>query len=57
MILRNGAIRNTRVVQSSGNRSLDYSAHRAVINSNPLQPLPPQLRKSSIQVEMWFQLQ
>lgn len=57
VILRNGAIRNTRVVQSSGNRSLDYSAHRAVVNSNPVQPLPPQLRKSSIQVEMWFQLQ
>ena len=57
VIPRNGAIRNTRVVQSSGNRSLDYSAHRAVINSNPLQLLPPQLRKSSIRVEMWFQLQ
>ena len=57
VILRNGAIRNTRVVQSSGNRSLDYSAHRAVINADPVQPLPPPLRKSSIQVEMWFQLQ
>ena len=57
VIMRNGAIRNTRVMQSSGNRSLDYSAHRAVVNSNPMQPLPPQLGKNSIQVEMWFQLQ
>ncbi len=55
-ILRNGAIDRIRVVESSGNRSLDYSAHRAVVNVNPFRPLPPAMRRPAILVEMWFRL-
>ena len=39
-ILRNGAIANVQMLQSSGNASVDSSAVRAVQGSNPLQPLP-----------------
>jgi len=56
-ILRDGKIEDIRVVESSGNRTLDYSAHRAVQYANPFRRLPPLMRRSSISVEMTFQLQ
>ena len=55
-ILRNGSIRDIRVVGSSGNRSVDYSAHRAVLGIDPFRPLPGGLRRSAITVEIYFQL-
>lgn len=55
-ILKNGSIRDIRIVQSSGNRSFDYSVHRAVQYTNPFNPLPPQMRRSVVSVEMRFQL-
>lgn len=56
-IIRTGEVRNIRVVQSSGNRALDYSAERAVTEAAPFQPLPAQYRGSSAVIEFWFQLQ
>jgi TonB family protein len=56
VISSSGAIEKVRISQSSGNRSLDYSAHRAALNTNPFQPLPRGLGRRSIQVEMWFEL-
>ncbi len=55
-IQRSGTIGSIRVTQTSGNRSLDYSAHRAVGNANPLRPLPPALGRDSITIEMHFRL-
>lgn len=55
-ILSNGTIRDIRVGRTSGNRSLDTSAFRAVMNTNPFQPLPRGLPRRSIRVEMWFQV-
>jgi len=55
-ILRDGAFEDIRLAESSGNRSLDYSALRAATYASPAQPLPRQLGRSSITVEMWFQL-
>lgn len=55
-IHRDGRIDQVRVYESSGNRSIDYSAHRAVLNINPFQRLPPALRRPYIVVEMSFQL-
>jgi len=55
-IHRNGRVDQVRVYESSGNRSIDYSAHRAVLNINPFQRLPPALRRPYIVVEMSFQL-
>ncbi len=56
-IMRNGEIRNVRVVQSSGNRALDYSAERAVLQAGPFEPLPAAYGGSSASIEFWFQLQ
>jgi protein TonB len=51
-----GRIDNIQIAQSSGNASLDYSARRAVTNVSPFQPLPAGLGRSSITVELWFEL-
>jgi periplasmic protein TonB len=56
-IVRSGQVQNIRVVQSSGNRALDYSAERAVTEAAPFMPLPAQYRGSSAVIEFWFQLQ
>ena len=56
-IIRTGQVRNIRIVQSSGNRALDYSAERAITEAAPFQPLPAQYGGSSAVIEFWFQLQ
>lgn len=56
-IMRNGAIQDIRVLESSGNRSVDYTAQRAVLGITPFRPLPPGLGRSSIVVDYYFQLQ
>jgi protein TonB len=56
-IQRNGQVSNIRVVQSSGNRALDYSAERAVLQASPFEPLPAAYGGSSATIEFWFQLQ
>jgi protein TonB len=53
-ILRNGSITNIQILQSSGNASVDNSARRAVLGSNPLQPLPGDYAGSNVNVEFWF---
>jgi TonB family protein len=55
-ILRDGRIEDIRVVDSSGNRSFDYSAHRAVQFINPFRALPPALRRNAIAIEMTFRM-
>jgi len=56
-IMRSGQVQNVRVVQSSGNRALDYSAERAVLQAGPFEPLPAAYGGSSASIEFWFQLQ
>lgn len=53
-ILRSGAVVNVELIRSSGNASVDRSALRAVLDSNPMQPLPSTYRGSYVQVEFWF---
>ncbi|MCL5744483.1 MAG: TonB family protein [Acidobacteria bacterium] len=55
-LLKNGAIRDVRIVQSSGNLALDRSAQRAIYDANPFQPLPQGFDRNSAQIEFWFQL-
>jgi protein TonB len=55
-ILRNGQIRDVRVLQASGNRALDFSAQRAVYEAAPFPPLPQGYERDSAQIEFWFQL-
>ncbi len=56
VIARSGQIGEVAIRESSGNRSLDYSAVRAVNNASPVRPLPSGLGRSSIVIEMHFQL-
>jgi TonB family protein len=55
-ILRNGTIRNVRILQGSGNRALDFSAQRAIYEASPFPPLPPAYERDDAQIEFWFQL-
>jgi TonB family protein len=55
-IMRDGSVRDPRVVQSSGNYDIDNTALRAVYNSNPLPPLPPQVGENDILAEFTFNL-
>jgi periplasmic protein TonB len=54
-ILRNGNIDALRIVESSGSRSLDTSAQRAILRSSPLGALPATFRGSRISVRFWFE--
>jgi periplasmic protein TonB len=56
IIMGDGSIRNPQVIQSSGNPMIDNTALRAVYNSNPLNPLPPQIAESSITAQFTFNL-
>jgi protein TonB len=53
-ILRDGSIVNLQLVRSSGNASVDNSAVRAVLSSNPLARLPAEYTGSNVTVEFWF---
>ena len=55
-ILRDGTVQNPRLTQTSGNYALDISARRAVLDANPLPPLPGAFEKDSAVIEFWFQL-
>ena len=55
-ILRDGSARNSRIAQTSGNRTLDYSALRAVMDAAPFPPLPPGYERNEANVELRFQL-
>ena len=55
-ILRDGSIRDPRIVQSSGSLEIDNTALRAVYASNPLRPLPPQVTENDILAEFTFNL-
>jgi periplasmic protein TonB len=55
-IQRSGSIANVRILQSSGNRALDYSAQRAISEAGPFPPLPQAYERSSADIEIWFTL-
>jgi protein TonB len=54
-IARDGTVSDVEVRQSSGNPSLDRSAKRAVLASNPLPALPSDYRGGSISVSFYFE--
>lgn len=55
-ILRDGSIRNLRVLQRSGIAALDYACQRAIINASPFPRLPAGFERNSATIEFWFQL-
>ncbi|MBC7927557.1 MAG: TonB family protein [Bryobacteraceae bacterium] len=56
-IARDGSISKVRIAQSSGNFTLDQSAQRAIVQSNPLPPLPREFERDVANIEFWFGLQ
>ena len=54
-ILRDGTVTNVQLTQSSGNRSVDNSALRAILSSSPVSALPSNYSGSSVTVEFWFE--
>lgn len=55
-ILRNGTTQNVRILQPSGNFTLDQSCLRAILQASPFPPLPPQYEHSSVNIEFSFRL-
>lgn len=53
-IMRDGQVIYPQITQSSGVPSLDRSALRAIVDSNPMPPLPPEYHGSSVAVEFFF---
>src|ERR1700728_1738423 len=56
-ILRDGSVRDAKIIQSSGNPSIDNSAWRAVLESSPLPPFTADIPYSSISAQFTFTLQ
>lgn len=54
-ILRDGTVTNVQLTQSSGNRSVDDSALRAILNSSPVSGLPSNYSGGSVNVDFWFE--
>jgi len=54
-IARDGSISDVTVKQSSGIPTLDRSAQRAVLASNPLPPLPSDYRGGNVSVSFYFE--
>ena len=55
-IMRDGSIKNIRLVQRSGVNALDYSGQRAIKEAAPFPPLPALFEKDSVTVEFQFEL-
>jgi len=55
-IYRDGRAGDVRMVQSSGNPTLDYSAQRAILDASPFPALPQGFERNSASIEFQFQL-
>jgi TonB family protein len=53
-VMKDGTVTNVQMLQSSGNRSVDNSALRAILSSSPMSPLPSNYPGNSVTVEFWF---
>ena len=53
-IMKNGAVKDPKIVKSSGNNAIDKSAIDALNNASPLPPLPLSYDKDSINVKFNF---
>jgi protein TonB len=57
-LLRDGTVppASVKVVQSSGNRAIDFSALRAILDVGKFPPIPPQFTRDRADLELMFQL-
>ncbi len=54
-IFRNGQISEPQVVDSTGVRTMDLSAVRAIRNSTPFPPIPPEYEDEYMQIRLFFE--
>jgi protein TonB len=55
-ITRTGQVGRVKLMQSSGNTALDYSAQRAITEASPFPALPAAYDGNTAMIEFWFQL-
>lgn len=55
-LLRDGRIRNLKILQPSGISALDFSVQRAILEASPFPPIPPGFDRDSANVEFWFEM-
>ncbi|MGB7282628.1 MAG: TonB C-terminal domain-containing protein [Candidatus Acidiferrum sp.] len=55
-VYRDGTVKEMRLTQTSGNLSMDNSAQRALLSSNPMPPLPSDYSGSFVDVTFDFDL-
>lgn len=55
-LLRDGRIRNLKILQASGIPTLDFSVQRAILEASPFPPIPPGFDRDSANVEFWFEM-
>jgi TonB family protein len=55
-IYKDGSVKDIKIVQTSGNVSMDNSALRALMTSNPMPALPSDYGKSYVTVTFDFDL-
>lgn len=55
-LMRDGTAKNVRLLQRSGNASLDFSAQRAILDASPFPPIPAGFDKDSASLEVSFEL-
>jgi TonB family protein len=53
-VMKDGTVTNVQMLQSSGNRTVDNSALRAILSSSPMSALPSNYPGNSVTVEFWF---
>jgi len=55
-LMRDGSIKNFKLLQRSGNSALDYSVQRAILEASPFPPIPPGFDKDSARLDVVFEL-
>ncbi|WP_080507619.1 TonB family protein [Bryobacter aggregatus] len=55
-IARDGTVSAVKIAQTSGVYGVDLSAQRAVLDANPLPPLPTGFERNIANIEFWFEL-
>jgi TonB family protein len=55
-LMKDGTVRNIRIVQGSGIPSLDFSVRRAIEDASPFPPIPPGFDQSYAKCEFTFEL-
>ncbi len=54
VVLRDGSVKELKILKSSGSSSLDRAARKAIIDSVPFPAFPPELKKSSLKLKLYI---